>query len=82
MLYYFPNTPTLEQRSVVKARRLDSDGNVAGEAFVAFMSNEMVVPSLIPGCAPIAGPDQIVFILADFRVDIWMMDIDTGKRRP
>jgi hypothetical protein len=29
----------------------------------------------VPGTAPIATPDQIIFVLGDFRGDIWMMDI-------
>ena len=36
----------------------------------------MIVPTWLAGTAPIATPDQIIFVLGDFRGDIWMMDLE------
>jgi Tol biopolymer transport system component len=69
-LYYLPTTPSIELRSVVRARELPD-----GDTFVAFESNEMVVPTMLTGTAPVATADQIIFVLGDFRGDIWMMDL-------
>jgi hypothetical protein len=30
--------------------------------------------------APIAAPDQIIVVLADYRGDVWMMDLSVGTR--
>jgi Tol biopolymer transport system component len=77
LLYYLPTTPSPEIRGVVRARRFSVDsGQPEGESFVAFSSNEMVVPAQVTGTAPIATADQIIFVLGDFRGDIWMMDLD------
>jgi hypothetical protein len=35
----------------------------------------MVVPAALIGTTPIVAPDQIVFVLGDFRGDIWMMTL-------
>jgi hypothetical protein len=35
----------------------------------------MAMPAYRPGTAPIATPDQIIFVLGDFRGDVWMMDL-------
>ena len=62
----------MELRNVVKARRFDGEtGPVDAEAFVAFASSEMVVPAMINGCAPVATRNQIIFVLGDFRGDVW-----------
>ena len=31
--------------------------------------------------APVATADQIIFVLGDFRGDIWTMDLDPSSRR-
>jgi hypothetical protein len=33
----------------------------------AYASSEMLMPAYLPGTAPIATPDQIIFVLGDFR---------------
>ncbi len=30
---------------------------------------------MITNVAPIAAPDQIIFVLGDYRGDVWMMDV-------
>ena len=36
---------------------------------------EMLVPTLIAGTDPIVALDQIIFVLGDFKSDIWIMDL-------
>ena len=75
-LYYLPTTPTRELRSVVRARRVGGESGLPeGEAFVAFASNEMIVPAIVSGTAPVATADRIFLVLGDFRGDVWMMDL-------
>jgi hypothetical protein len=38
--------------------------------------SELVVPTFLSGMAPVATTDQIIFVLGDFRGDVWMMDLD------
>ena len=38
------------------------------------------MPAFLPGTAPLAIPGQILFVLGDFRGDIWMMDLNAGQR--
>jgi hypothetical protein len=40
-----------------------------------FTSPELSVPSWLPGTTPIAMPNQIMFVLADLRGDVWVMDL-------
>ena len=76
LLYYLPTTPSAELRNAVRARRCDrSSGQPDGDAFTAFASTEMVVPAMITGVAPVATADQIIFVLGDFRGDVWMLDL-------
>jgi hypothetical protein len=76
VLYYLSTFPSMEIRSVVQARRFDpASKRPSGDPFVAITLNEMVVPAFLSGTAPVAAPDQIVFVLGDFRGDIWMMDL-------
>ena len=82
LLYYLPTTPSVELRNTVRARRFDrSSGRPNGDAFTVFSSTEMVVPAMITGVAPIATADRIIFVLGDFRGDIWTLDLDTSSRR-
>jgi Tol biopolymer transport system component len=81
LLYYLPTTPSTELRSAVRARRIGVEtGRPEGDAFTAFTSNEMVVPAMITGAAPVATSDRIIFVLGDFRGDIWMMDLESSSR--
>jgi len=74
LLYYLPTVPSSELRNMVRARRFDSRTGVpAGEPFTALALTEMIVPASMVGTAPIATPDRLVFVLGDFRGDVWMM---------
>ena len=76
LLYYLPTVPSTEFRNVVRARRFDSaSGLPSGEAFTALALTEMIVPAAMAGTAPVATSDRIVFVLGDFRGDVWMMHI-------
>jgi hypothetical protein len=37
----------------------------------------MVIPALSSAIAPVATHDQIIFVLGDFRGDVWMLDVST-----
>jgi len=81
LLYYLPTTPTSELRNVVRARRFDAIAGIPlGDPFTAFASAEMVVPAMISATAPVATHDQIIFVLGDFRGDVWMVELDPGGK--
>jgi Tol biopolymer transport system component len=66
----------LASPSVVRARRIDAvSGIPEGDSFAVFTSPELSVPSWLPGTTPIAMPNQIMFVLADLRGDVWVMDL-------
>jgi Tol biopolymer transport system component len=76
LLYYLSLKPNSDIRGAVRARRLDlTSGRPEGEAVEVLRLTEMLVPTLTAGTAPICAPDQIVFVLGDFRGDIWTMDL-------
>ena len=76
MLYYLPTTPSVDIRNRVAGRRFDpSGGRVEGEAFPVLNLTEMIVPAMVTSVAPIAAPDQIIFVLGNFRGDIWIRDV-------
>jgi Tol biopolymer transport system component len=75
ILYYLPTVPTTELRNVVRARRFDSTSGPSGEPFTALVLTEMIVPAAMVGTAPVATRDRLVFVLGDFRGDVWMMDL-------
>ena len=76
LLYYLPTVPSTEFRNLVRARRFDAATGVpSGESFTVLTLTEMIVPASMAGTAPVATPDQIVFVLGDFRGDVWMMDL-------
>ncbi len=76
LLYYLPTIRAWTFRNRVAARRFDpSTGHVDGEAFDVLTLSEMIVPAMLPGIAPIAAPDQIIFVLGDYRGDVWMMNV-------
>ena len=75
LLYYLPTVPSTEFRNVVRARRFDgASGGPTGDAFTALALTEMIVPAAMVGTAPIAARDRLVFVLGDFRGDVWMME--------
>ena len=76
LLYYLPTTPSVDIRNRVAARRFDpSTGRVDGEAFTVLNLSEMIVPAMVTAAAPIAAPDQIIFVLGNFRGDVWIRDV-------
>jgi Tol biopolymer transport system component len=80
-LYYLPTDPTVAFRSVVRARHLARTSRLPeGDSFVVHTSQEMIVPTWVLGTAPIATSDQIIFVLGDFRGDVWMMDLEPRLR--
>ena len=48
----------------------------ADEPFAAYSSADMLMPAYFTGTAPLATPDQIVFVFGDFRGDVWIRDLD------
>jgi Tol biopolymer transport system component len=76
VLYYLPTVPSTELRNVVRARRFDSrSGLLPSEPFTALALTEMIVPASMVGTAPVATRDKLVFVLGDFRGDVWMMEL-------
>ena len=62
--------------STVRARRIEPvSGHPEGGAFDVFTSPELSFPLWLPGTTPVATPTQIVFVLADLRGDVWVMDL-------
>jgi Tol biopolymer transport system component len=75
-LYYLPTSPSFEIRNVIRGRGFAAlDGTVAAEAFTAFASREMVISTTMTGAAPVAASDQILLTLANFRGDVWAIDL-------
>jgi Tol biopolymer transport system component len=75
LLYYTPTGTNPLVRSAVRARPIVASGP-ADEPFAAYSSADMLMPAYFTGTAPLATPDQIVFVLGDFRGDVWMRDLD------
>jgi Tol biopolymer transport system component len=76
LLYYLSTFPNIDIRSRVLARTFDADtGRIASETSEVLALGEMIVPALITGSAPIVAPDQIIFVLGDFRGDVWIRDL-------
>ena len=74
LLYYLTTTPYLMLRGEVRARHFMPDLPADGESIPIVTLGEVVVPAFMNGAAPITAPDQIVFILGDFRGDVWLRD--------
>jgi Tol biopolymer transport system component len=76
IVYYLPASPSREIRNAVKARHFDAaSGSFAGEPITAFASSEMVIATMVTGAAPVATSTQLLLALADFRGDIWAVDV-------
>jgi Tol biopolymer transport system component len=76
VLYYLPTFPSIDIRSRVLARGFDpSTGQIAGDATEVLTLGEMIVPAMVSGSAPVVAPDQIIFVLGDFRGDVWIRDV-------
>lgn len=75
-LYYTPTGTNPIIRSEVRGQRFSAaSGCAEGESVAVYASAEMAMPAYLPGTAPIATPDQIFFVLGDYRGDIWLMDL-------
>ena len=75
-LYYLPTFPNTDIRSRVFARGFDTaSGRVVNEATEILTLREMIVPAMMTGTVPIVGPDQIIFVLGDYRGDVWIRDV-------
>src|SRR6185436_9361515 len=76
LLYYLPAAPTVDIRNRVAARAFDPrDGRVGHEQIDVLSLSETIVPAMVTSAAPIVAGDQIVFLLGNYRGDIWMMDL-------
>jgi Tol biopolymer transport system component len=79
LLYYLPTTPTVDIRNKVAARAFDSrDGHVGAEPIDVLTLSETIVPTMITSASPIVAGDQIVFLLGNYRGDIWMMNLQAA----
>jgi Tol biopolymer transport system component len=82
-LYYLATTPNRDLRSVVYGQPLNpATGEPEGMPFVAVTLSEALVPTFLPGTAPVVARDRIVLVLADVRGDIWMMDLAATTSSP
>jgi hypothetical protein len=80
-LYFLPTTPSRDFRSVVRARPFDASSEISsGDAFTAFTSSEMVVPTSMVGMTPVATSDRIILVMGDFRGDVWTLDLGPARR--
>ena len=74
LLYYLPVMPNNDLRSSARARRMSgASGQPEGDAFDAIAFNEMFVPTMVPGTAPLIASHEAICVLADLRGDIWVM---------
>ena len=82
LLYYTPVGTNPLVRSAVRGKRFAAaSGLERQEPIAVYTSTEMLMPAYLAGTAPIATPDEIIFLLGDFRGDIWLMDLDPGSNK-
>jgi Tol biopolymer transport system component len=76
VLHYLATFPNIDIRSRVLARGFEpTTGHITSDTTEVLTLGEMIVPAMITGTAPIAAPDQIIFVLGDFRGDVWIRDV-------
>lgn len=76
LVYFLAARPNSDIRGLMRARGFDpSSGRPRGESMDVLSFSEMAVLTLIPGTTPIVAPDQMIFVLGDFRGDLWMMNL-------
>jgi len=76
VLYYLATFPNIDIRSRVLACGFDpSTGHITSDTTDVLTLGEMIVPAMVSGTAPIVAPDQIIFVLGDFRGDVWIRDV-------
>jgi hypothetical protein len=79
LLYCLPTTPTFDIRNKVAGRTFDPyDGRVGAERIDVLTLSETIVPAMVSAAAPIVAGDQIVFLLGNYRGDIWMLDLQAS----
>jgi Tol biopolymer transport system component len=79
LLYYLPTTPTVDIRNKVAARTFDPDaGRVGAEPIDVLALSEMIVPAMVTSVAPIVAGDQMVFLLGNYRGDVWMINLQAS----
>jgi Tol biopolymer transport system component len=83
LLYYLPTTPTVDIRNKVAARAFDSRGGHVGAKPIDVLTlSETIVPTMISSATPIVAGDQgdqIVFLLGNYRGDIWLMNLQAAE---
>ena len=52
-----------------------------GESMAVYAASEMAMPAFLAGTAPVATSDQIIFVLGDFRGDVWLMELEPHPHR-
>jgi Tol biopolymer transport system component len=76
LLYYLPTTPTVDIRNKVAARAFDlQNGRVGAEELDVLTLSETIVPAMLTASAPIVAGEQIIFLLGNYRGDIWIRTI-------
>ena len=76
MLYFLATFPSIDIRSRVLACSFDpSTGHLTSDTTEVLPLGEMIVPAMMTSIAPIVAPDQIIFVLGDFRGDVWIRDV-------
>jgi len=76
MLYYLATFPSIDIRSRVVAHGFDPfTGDVSSDPTEMVALGEMIIPAMMLGTAPVVAPDQIIFVLGDFRGDVWIRDV-------
>jgi WD40 repeat protein len=82
LLYYVPTGANPWIRSVVRARHFAcASGLPEGESMAVYAASEMAMPAFLAGTAPVATSDQIIFVLGDFRGDVWLMELEPHPHR-
>jgi Tol biopolymer transport system component len=76
LLYCLETFPNVDIRSRVLARAFNpSTGRITSETTEVLTLREMIVPAMVPGTTPVVAPDQIIFVLGNFRGDVWIRDV-------
>ena len=69
----------MDIRNRVVARPFDpNEGRVGAEPIDVLTLSEAIVPAMITFVSPIIAGDQIVFVLGNYRGDIWMLDLQAS----
>jgi hypothetical protein len=70
---------TVDIRNRVLARDFDPDERrVGAEAIDVLALSESIVLTMVSSVAPIIAGDQIVFVLGNYRGDVFMLNLQTS----